>query len=251
MLALPGAPTDDPGLVLAGARRLARDGQVEKALEAYREAERLLDDPGFGRRCAAERQAVGVWLPQSATSALPPVPPGADAESALLRLSIELRRLTRDVRRPESYDRDWLRGLAYLLSGDLATAERLLAVRVDTRPGRRSAGRPGGRAGRLPGAGGPGRRGSPGRPDRDDHLDGGDGRLAVARAARPVSADGGAAGCRGGGRAGRGGRRPADVAGARQRPVVAAGRGGRRRDHRPAGRCRVAGRRRERRRSPG
>ena len=128
MLALPGAPTDDPGLVLAGARRLARDGQVEKALEAYREAERLLDDPGFGRRCAAERQAVGVWLPQSATSALPPVPPGADAESALLRLSIELRRLTRDVRRPESYDRSWLRGLAYVLAGDLVTAERLLAV---------------------------------------------------------------------------------------------------------------------------
>ncbi|HEY5788871.1 MAG TPA: AAA family ATPase [Microlunatus sp.] len=128
MLALPGAPTDDPGLVLAGARRLARDGQVEKALEAYREAERLLDDPGFGRRCAAERQAVGVWLPQSATSALPPVPPGADAESALLRLSIELRRLTRDVRRPESYERSWLRGLAYVLAGDLVTAERLLAV---------------------------------------------------------------------------------------------------------------------------
>ncbi len=128
MLALPGAPTDDPGLVLAGARRLARDGQVERALAGYREAERLLDDPGFGRRCAAERQAVGVWLPQSATSALPPVPPGADAESALLRLSIELRRLTRDVRRPDSYDRDWLRGLAHLLSGDLETAERLLAV---------------------------------------------------------------------------------------------------------------------------
>ena len=135
MLALPGAPTDDPGLVLAGARRLARDGQVEKALAAYREAERLLDDPGFGRRCAAERQAVGVWLPQSATSALPPVPPGADAESALLRLSIELRRLTRDVRRPESYERDWLRGLAYLLSGDQETAERLLAGSWTPGPG--------------------------------------------------------------------------------------------------------------------
>ena len=135
MLALPGAPTDDPGLVLAGARRLARDGQVEKALEAYREAERLLDDPGFGRRCAAERQAVGVWLPQSATSALPPVPPGADAESALLRLSIELRRLTRDVRRPESYERGWLRGLAYVLAGDLVTAERLLSVPWTPGPG--------------------------------------------------------------------------------------------------------------------
>jgi DNA-binding SARP family transcriptional activator len=135
MLALPGAPTDDPGLVLAGARRLARDGQVEKALEGYREAERLLDDPGFGRRCAAERQAVGVWLPQSATSALPPVPPGADAESALLRLSIELRRLTRDVRRPESYDRAWLRGLGYLLCGDLITADRLLALPWTPRDG--------------------------------------------------------------------------------------------------------------------
>ena len=127
MLALPGAPTDDPGLVLAGARRLARDGQVQKALVAYREAERLLDDPAFGRRCAAERQAVGVWLPLTATSALPPVPPGVDPESALLRLSIELRRLTRDVRRPTSYDRDWLRGLAQVLAGDLDAAERLLA----------------------------------------------------------------------------------------------------------------------------
>ena len=127
MLTLPGAPTDDPGLVLAGARRLARDGQVDRALEAYREAERLLDDPGFRRRCTAERQAIGVWLPQSATSGLPPIPPGTDPESALLRLSIELRRLTRDVRRPESYE-GWLRGLAHLLAGDLGTAEHLLAV---------------------------------------------------------------------------------------------------------------------------
>ncbi|HYI58869.1 MAG TPA: BTAD domain-containing putative transcriptional regulator [Microlunatus sp.] len=128
LLSLPGAPTDDPGLVLAGARRLARDGQVQPALAAYREAERLLDDPGFGRRCAAERQAVGVWLPQSPTTALPPSPPGADPESALLRLSIELRRLTRDVRRPESYEQGWRRGLAYALGGDLESAERELAV---------------------------------------------------------------------------------------------------------------------------
>ena len=128
LLSLPGAPTDDPGLVLAGARRLARDGQLQPALAAYREAERLLDDPGFGRRCAAERQAVGVWLPQSPTTALPPSPPGADPESALLRLSIELRRLTRDIRRPESYEHGWRRGLAYALRGDLERAQRELAV---------------------------------------------------------------------------------------------------------------------------
>lgn len=126
MLELPGAPTDDPGLVLAGARRLARDGQIEAALGAYRAAERLLDDPGFGRRCAAERQAVGVWSPQPPEASLPPLPAGPDAESQLLRLSIELRRLTRDVRRPEDHERGWLRGLAYALAGDLTTAEQLL-----------------------------------------------------------------------------------------------------------------------------
>ena len=125
-LSLPGAPIDDPGLVLAGARRLARDGQVEPALAAYREAERLLDDPAFGRRCAAERQAVGVWLPLSPSTALPPSPHGADPESSLLRLSIELRRLTRDVRRPDSYEAGWLRGLAYALGGDLEAAVREL-----------------------------------------------------------------------------------------------------------------------------
>lgn len=126
MLALPGAPTDDPGLVLASARRLARDGQVEAASTAYREAERLLDDPAFRRRCATERQALGVWLPQSPTASLPPMPQGTDPESALFRLAIELRRLTRDVRRPESYDRGWLRALASLLAGDASAAERLL-----------------------------------------------------------------------------------------------------------------------------
>ena len=135
MLALPGAPTDAPGLVRAGARRLARDGQVPSALAAYREAERLLDDPAFSRRCAAERQAVGMWLPHSATSVLPPVPPGVDPESALLRLSIELRRLTRDVRRPDSYDRDWLRALAHLLAGDPAAAERVISKASPPGPG--------------------------------------------------------------------------------------------------------------------
>lgn len=127
-LSLPGAPIDDPGLVLAGARRLARDGQVESALAAFREAERLLDDPAFSRRCAAERQAVGVWQPLSAATPLPPSPTGADPESVLVRLSIELRRLTRDVRRPETYESGWLRALAYALGGDLGAATREAAT---------------------------------------------------------------------------------------------------------------------------
>ncbi|MDN5771476.1 MAG: winged helix-turn-helix domain-containing protein, partial [Microlunatus sp.] len=136
MLALPGAPTDDPGLVLAGARRLARDGQLSSAIQAYRDAERLLDDPAFGRRCLAERQAIAIWLPPPSNGASPRLPTSNDPESQLLRLSIELRRLTRDVRRPESFDRGWLRGLAYALAGDLGAAEdELEQLEPVSRPG--------------------------------------------------------------------------------------------------------------------
>lgn len=121
-LTLPGAPTDDPGLVLAGARRAARDGRLEEALQDYREAERLLDDPTFGRRCAAERQAVAVWLPMSAGAALPPVPAGHEPEAALLRRSVALRELTRDLRRPATQPDGWPRALGLLLAGDLEGA---------------------------------------------------------------------------------------------------------------------------------
>lgn len=133
LMALPGAPTDDPGLVLAGARRLARDGRIEPALAAYREAERLLDDPGFGRRCVIERKAVGVWLPRSSVVPQPAAPNGRDAESELLRLSIELRRLTRELGRPNTFEPGWLRGLAYALTGDLTAAQVELRVGPPTR----------------------------------------------------------------------------------------------------------------------
>jgi ATP/maltotriose-dependent transcriptional regulator MalT len=84
LLSLPGAPTDDPGLVLAGARRLARHGRIADAITAFRHAEALLDDPEFRRRCAMERSAAAVWLPHAA---LPPMPSRyeADSDSTLLR----------------------------------------------------------------------------------------------------------------------------------------------------------------------
>ena len=90
MLSLPGAPTDDPGLVLAGARRLARHGQIAEAVAAFRQAEALLDDPEFRRRCTVERSTAAIWLPQAP---IPPMPAGheTDANSTMLRLSLELR----------------------------------------------------------------------------------------------------------------------------------------------------------------
>ena len=90
MLSLPGAPTDDPGLVLAGARRLARHGQVSDAVAAFRHAEALLDDPEFRRRCTAERSAAAVWLPHASLPPLP-APYESDPDATLLRLCIQLR----------------------------------------------------------------------------------------------------------------------------------------------------------------
>jgi DNA-binding SARP family transcriptional activator/Ni2+-binding GTPase involved in maturation of urease and hydrogenase len=124
-LSLPGAPTDDPGLVLASARRLARQGQIGDAVTAFRHAEALLDDPEFRRRCAVERGAVAVWLPHAL---LPPLPSPQETspDSSLLRLSVGLRQLTCQVSDPETPERPLVSGLALLLSGDLDDAARQL-----------------------------------------------------------------------------------------------------------------------------
>jgi DNA-binding SARP family transcriptional activator len=132
VLSLPGAPMDDPSLVLAGARRLARNGQIAEAVAAFRHAEALLDDPEFRRRCTAEHRAAAVWLPDAT---LPPMPAPCetDHDSILFRLFLELRELTRQVRDPEASKRPLVRGLSLLLTGDLAAAARELRS-PDPRP---------------------------------------------------------------------------------------------------------------------
>jgi DNA-binding SARP family transcriptional activator len=58
-----------------------------------------------------------------------PSPHKTDSDSTLLRLSFELRQLTRQVRDPETSERPLVRGLALLLSGDLvAAAQELLGA---------------------------------------------------------------------------------------------------------------------------
>ncbi|BAK33370.1 hypothetical protein MLP_03560 [Microlunatus phosphovorus NM-1] len=135
LLSRSGAVADDPGLALANARRLARDGQLQAAVDAYRRAAELLDDRGFEHRCATEGRAIAIWLPQSTTATLPPAPTGADPESDLLRQSLELRRMTRDVRDPKCYPGGWRRGLAYVLAGDLPQAELEFATSPAPVPG--------------------------------------------------------------------------------------------------------------------
>jgi ATP/maltotriose-dependent transcriptional regulator MalT/DNA-binding SARP family transcriptional activator len=132
VLSLPGAPTDDPSLVLAGARRLARNGQIAEAVAAFRHAEALLDDPEFRRRCTTEHRAAAVWLPHAPLPQMP-APHETDPDSTLLRLFLELRELTRQVREPEASKRPLVRGLSLMLTGHLAAAARELRS-PDPRP---------------------------------------------------------------------------------------------------------------------
>jgi DNA-binding SARP family transcriptional activator/energy-coupling factor transporter ATP-binding protein EcfA2 len=133
-LSLPGAPTDDPSLVLAGARRLARHGRIAEAVTAFRQAEALLDDPEFRRRCSAERSAVAVWLPQAALPSMADHH-DADPDSSLLRLSLELRQLSRQIRDPDASQQPLVRSLALLLTGDpAAAADELSRAKTRTAP---------------------------------------------------------------------------------------------------------------------
>ncbi len=123
MLTLPGVPTDDPGLVLAGARRLARLGQIEAAVGAFRRAEGLLDDPAFRRRCALERQSTALWLPQAPRPAVP-----LETTSAAVHRSVCLRQLTRQ---PTGADEPLARALGLVLTGETEAASRALDQLVD------------------------------------------------------------------------------------------------------------------------
>jgi DNA-binding SARP family transcriptional activator len=51
----------DPWLTLAEARRRVREGALGAAMEKFRQAERLLDEPEFRERCRRERSVAALW----------------------------------------------------------------------------------------------------------------------------------------------------------------------------------------------
>jgi DNA-binding SARP family transcriptional activator len=69
----------DPWLALANARRLARDGVLERAADAYQHAQTLYDEPSYQQICRTEKDAVSMWLPGYG-SAAPKQPVGARAQ---------------------------------------------------------------------------------------------------------------------------------------------------------------------------
>ncbi len=59
----PGAVFTDPWLALTRARRLVRTGAMDAAVDAYRRADALLDEPDFRAVCRDERARVTLWSP--------------------------------------------------------------------------------------------------------------------------------------------------------------------------------------------
>ena len=53
----------DPWLALANARRLVREGALQRAAEAYQHAQTLYDEPNYQQMCRYEGQVVSMWLP--------------------------------------------------------------------------------------------------------------------------------------------------------------------------------------------
>ena len=111
---VPGLAHDDPGLVVANARRMLRSGLIAEAVEAFRVAESLLDDPDFLARCSLERAVAAQWL---ATAPVPDPRQPIPAERSV-RLSRELRLMTRNVTDPRWASTALARGVGLLLAGD-------------------------------------------------------------------------------------------------------------------------------------
>ena len=122
-MGLSGALADDPGLLVASARRLWRDGMIAEAVTAFRQAEGLMDDPDFRARWADERAIAAVWLPDA------DVEPGRQPSTHRgLRLARELRRSLLMVADPASAESGLVRGVNLLLSGRATAASSMFEV---------------------------------------------------------------------------------------------------------------------------
>jgi ATP/maltotriose-dependent transcriptional regulator MalT len=116
---LTGVP-DDPVLALAAARRMFRNGRIGAAVAAYRQAESLLDDPDFRRRCSAERAVATLWLPESGGSRAERTWGGYADRAG--RVSAEVRTVLHPGRPSDPVSTPIARGVAALLAGDRPTA---------------------------------------------------------------------------------------------------------------------------------
>ncbi len=141
LLLPPAVVENDPWLSFAEARRRVRDGALGSAIQAFRQAENLLDEPDFRENCRRERTIAELWAA------------GPDARRDrvdILHWSVPLRMATRQgtsardgagwnpTQRAESKRNEptgtghqLATGTAALLHGDFARARAALAVGHD------------------------------------------------------------------------------------------------------------------------
>ena len=119
----PGVVEHDPWLALVDARRRLRNGSVLAAVDAFKHARELLDEPGFRDRCDRERTAAQLWLPTAPATR----PDGELDPGRLLRSATRsVAELELPVALPAAPGARLAIGLAALLVGDLRRAERAL-----------------------------------------------------------------------------------------------------------------------------
>lgn len=120
----------DPWLALANARRLVREGALQRAVEAYRHAQRLYDEPNYQQMCCYESQVVSMWLPGYRAQPLAPA-----AHSRGPHWSVLLREAVREspdfaaLPIPASINDIRVRliqGLAAMTAGEIGLARTLL-----------------------------------------------------------------------------------------------------------------------------
>jgi DNA-binding SARP family transcriptional activator len=117
---------DDPWLALAEARRLVREGALARAVDGYRHARTLYDEPNFQRMCREEAKALSCWLPGGTGE---PTAPG-EHWSLLLR---EALRAAPDFAALQPIPREDVRtrfalGLAAVCAGEIDLARTVLSA---------------------------------------------------------------------------------------------------------------------------
>ena len=117
----------DPWLALANARRLVREGALQRAADAYRCAQRLYDEPDYRQQCGREGQVVSMWLPgPTDDEAGPPVDGEVRHWSVFLRQAV---RRSPDFRALPAVDVRvrLVQGLAAVAAGEIRLARSVLA----------------------------------------------------------------------------------------------------------------------------
>ncbi|WP_396935883.1 BTAD domain-containing putative transcriptional regulator [Mycolicibacterium sp.] len=120
----------DPWLALAHARRLVREGALVRAAEAYRNAQKLYDEPNYQQICRFEARVVSTWLPPGGRQMTAAVAHWSNAlRDALHRVPDLTARVPADDLRGRL-----VQGLAAVAAGELRRARDVLGLIGEDEP---------------------------------------------------------------------------------------------------------------------